>query len=349
MFGILLEITEFTLDLGGRCCKIIVRYIPNIYVERMMDLAYQLTTRTGRSFYEVTSAMQNSIRKGDYEVAGYCLWELLPKYTPYLRKRLLVISAEDCFGIITKEILALCEIGNEESLTKAVALLCAAKKNRDADYFVCNLMTSSGTDLDKLELAKQLHSAIRKRDVMAAGRYSAELFQKNRKEFWKMLVDTTGVYYPHLEEEVAALQRSNEQMTKPNEETIFVAKAIVLMWTVRSQKSDLLGYPTMRLDGKMDANDIPVPKPADECRRITGLFPDWAYNWHTTYGKYTLKRDAVHAIENDQWLLTPLEENLFDDCTWNRDINACLLKHNPNRHPIPYDDGKRRPEDKYGV
>ena len=86
-------------------------------------MAYPMLTRTGRSFWEVTSVMQNSIRKGDYELAGHCLWELLPQYTPYLRKRLLVISAEDCYGILTKEILNLCETGTEDSLTRAVALL----------------------------------------------------------------------------------------------------------------------------------------------------------------------------------------------------------------------------------
>lgn len=110
-----------------------------------MNLAYQMTTRTGRSFWEVTSAMQNSIRKGDYEIAGYCLWELLPQYTPYLRKRLLVISAEDCYGIITKEVEALWqghELVNKNKsepkgrifVSKAVLLLCECRKCRDADH-----------------------------------------------------------------------------------------------------------------------------------------------------------------------------------------------------------------------
>ena len=78
-----------------------------------MKLAFQMLTRTNRSFWEVTSVMQNSIRKGDYELAGHCAWELFPGYTPYLRKRFLVISAEDCFGVITKEIVALSEIGDD--------------------------------------------------------------------------------------------------------------------------------------------------------------------------------------------------------------------------------------------
>lgn len=312
-------------------------------------MAYQMLTRTGRNFYEVTSAMQNAIRKGDYDLAGYALWELLPQYTPYLRKRLLVISAEDCYGILTKEILPLCEYGTEDSLTKALALLCSAKKNRDADYFVCNLMyADQPSGLDKHTLMQSLSKAIRKRDMLATGRYAAELFKLSRKDIWKVLNETMLVYYPFLESEFAALQKSNDIMTKPNEETIFVAKAIVLMWTKRENGDDYFALPNMDLWCPFRMDAISVPKPIELCPKVNGMFPEWAYNWHTTYGKYTLRRDAVHAIENDQRLLTPLEVNLFDNCSWNRDINACLMKHNPNRYRLPFDDRKPTVEQMYG-
>ncbi len=316
----------------------------------MMKLAYQMLTRTGRSFWEVTSVMQNAIRKGDYEIAGHCLWELLPEYTPYLRKRFLVISAEDCFGVITKEIVALSQIGDEDALTKALTLLCRAKKNRDADYFVCNLMTNDNpTGMDKNALLRELFPAIRNMDVGSAGRLCMEMFKKNRKALWEFLIEMSRMYYPHLEDEILALNVANEKMTsKPTEETIYVAKAIVLMWTCREPKEGMLAIPEMKFDSLLDPSKIEIIKPADRCTRVDGNFPDWSYNWHTVYGKYTLKRDAVHAISNDQRILTPLEENLFDDCTWNRDINACLLKYNPNRYRLPYDDGKRDPGEKYG-
>lgn len=298
----------------------------------------------------MTSAMQNAIRKGDYDVAGYAMWELLPQYTPYLRKRLLVISAEDCFGVITKEVAALCDIGDEESLTRVLSLLCMAKKNRDADYFVCNLMTlNNPTNSTKEMLSQELFSAIRKMDVVKAGEYSMELFKKNRKFLWKLLKDMTVMYYPHLFAEVEALCKANETVTKPSEETIFVAKAIVLMWTCKEPVERILGYEAMDFDNLLNTTDIPVPYRLDDCKKINGLFPEWAYNWHTYHGKYKLGRDAVHAIENDQRLLTPLEENLFDDCSWNRDINACLLKHNPNNYRLPFDDGKRNPGEKYAT
>lgn len=314
-------------------------------------MAYEMKTRSGRSFYEVTSAMQNAIRKGDYDVAGYAMWELIPGYTPYLRKRLLVISAEDCFGVLTKDVMSLCEAGDEESLAKALVLLCAAKKNRDADYFVCNLMIPTDPrGYSKEELAQALHKSIRKMDVEAAGLHSRALFKKNRKELWKAILEMTRVYHSGLEDEIEALRDANERMSKPSEETIFAAKAIVLMWTAmkRQNTDELLAYPALDFYGVIDPADIVVPKTLDECPKISGLFPDWSYNWHTYHGKYDLRRDAVHAIANDQQLLTPLEENLFDDCSWNQDINACLQKWNPHRRRIPFDDGKIAPEVKYG-
>lgn len=309
-----------------------------------------MLTRTGRSFWEITSVMQNAIRKGEYDIAAYAFWELLPEYTPYLRKRFLVISAEDCFGIITKEIASLCEIGDEESLTRALSLLCMAKKNRDADYFACNLMTlDNPTNGTKEMIAQELFTAIRCMDVVKAGQLSFELFKKNRKYLWKFLKDMTVMYYPNFFSEVEALCKANDTVTKPSEETIFAAKAIVLMWTCKEPKERILAYKGMDFDNLLKPNDIPVPYKPDGFKKFTGLFPEWCYNWHTYYGKYKLGRDAIHAIENDQRILTPLEENLFDDCTWNRDINACLLKHNPKNHRLPYDDGKQDPAEKYAT
>ena len=64
----------------------------------------------------------------------------------------MVISAEDCYGIMTKEILALKLADDEVNdkskgydrdpifLAKAVLLLCMARKNRDACYVGCNFM-----------------------------------------------------------------------------------------------------------------------------------------------------------------------------------------------------------------
>ena len=109
---------------------------------------YKMTTRRGYDFYEMASMLQKSIRRGDYQKAGFAAYELIDQYRKYLWKRLLIISAEDCYGIITKEIVALKiaddEVGGKDYIfvAKAICLLCEARKNRDACYFACNYMNS---------------------------------------------------------------------------------------------------------------------------------------------------------------------------------------------------------------
>lgn len=106
----------------------------------------ELRTQRGYDFYEVASALQKSIRRGDVKIAGYMALELFPRYAEYCWKRLLTISAEDCYGIITKEIKALYDsfqvinkgkkgeaLKGRVFISKAVLLLCECRHNRDAD------------------------------------------------------------------------------------------------------------------------------------------------------------------------------------------------------------------------
>lgn len=128
---------------------------------------YEIRTQRGYDFYEVASALQKSIRRGDVKLAGYMAIELFPKYAEYCWKRLLTISAEDCYGIITKEIMSLYEafhIVNKGKKTedftgrvfvsKAVILLCLCKHNRDADllsnYIHDKKYNVSDEEIDKL-------------------------------------------------------------------------------------------------------------------------------------------------------------------------------------------------------
>lgn len=111
-------------------------------------MAYNLLTKNGHSMYDMASMLQKAIRRCDYKRAGYAANELFDKYHGYLWRRLIVISAEDCYGIMTKEIIAL-KMAEEQMrepeklfVSKAIVLLCCARKNKDADYFACNLMHS---------------------------------------------------------------------------------------------------------------------------------------------------------------------------------------------------------------
>lgn len=131
-----------------------------------------LRTQRGYDFYEVASALQKSIRRGDVRLAGYMALELFPRYSEYCWKRLLTISAEDCYGVITKEIMALYEafhvVNKGKSgdalkgrifISKAVILLCQTKHNRDSDI-LSNYVYDKKYDLTD-EQIEQLFAEVR--------------------------------------------------------------------------------------------------------------------------------------------------------------------------------------------
>lgn len=127
-------------------------------------MGYDLTTKHGYNMYDMSSLLQKAIRRADVEKAAYAANELYERYNTYLWKRLLTVSAEDCYGIMTKEIVALQQAddfvnkgkkGDDRNtlfVAKAVILLCLARKNRDADYVACNFMYPDRTlDPDEIE------------------------------------------------------------------------------------------------------------------------------------------------------------------------------------------------------
>jgi len=122
---------------------------------------YELRTVNGYDFYEVASAMQKAIRRGDAKVAGFFALELWHSgYRDYVWKRLFTISAEDCYGLITSEIEALWqghELVNKKAknpkgrifVSKAVILLCEVRKSRDADHLQNFIYDRKDVDVEK--------------------------------------------------------------------------------------------------------------------------------------------------------------------------------------------------------
>lgn len=122
---------------------------------------YKLRTVNGYDFYEVASAMQKAIRRGDAKVAGFFALELWHSgYRDYVWKRLFTISAEDCYGLITSEIEALWqghELVNKKAknpkgrifVSKAVILLCEVRKSRDADHLQNLIYDRKDVDVEK--------------------------------------------------------------------------------------------------------------------------------------------------------------------------------------------------------
>jgi len=109
---------------------------------------YDLLTFRGYRLEILASALQKAIRRGDAKLAGIVAFEIATKYRDYLWRRLMTIAAEDCYGLVEQEIIALYEAdkivqsGRKEKgrvfISKAVVLLCREPKCRDADHLtVC--------------------------------------------------------------------------------------------------------------------------------------------------------------------------------------------------------------------
>lgn len=123
-----------------------------------MTKRIKLQTTRGYDFDLATSAMQKAIRRADAKISGYFAIELfMSGYDEYVWRRLLTISAEDCFGIITKEIWALYEsythnkkAGKKQRIfiSKAVIILALSMKSRDADHLT-NLIYDKWGILEK--------------------------------------------------------------------------------------------------------------------------------------------------------------------------------------------------------
>lgn len=149
----------------------------------------QLLTKNGHRLSDMSNLLQKSIRRGDPNLAGYAANEMFGRYHAYLWRRLFTISAEDCYGVITKEIVALKQADDTVNakrkgydkekvfVAKALTLLLYCKKNRDACYLACNHMLSERilkkeeyVDIDNCEFDGELpdyctdcHSSIGKK------------------------------------------------------------------------------------------------------------------------------------------------------------------------------------------
>ena len=115
-------------------------------------MGYNIKTPNGYDLFEMSSMIQKAIRRSDIPHAAYAANELGGKYRKYLWKRLLTVSAEDCYGIMTKEIVAFtagrrvrkqkAKIGetNDLFIAKAVIFTVHGTEEPDADYVACNFM-----------------------------------------------------------------------------------------------------------------------------------------------------------------------------------------------------------------
>jgi replication-associated recombination protein RarA len=116
-------------------------------------MSFRPTTQQGYSLFDVMSALQKAIRRGEAGTAVYFGLELWPNFHNVLWKRLHVISAEDVAGCVTQEIRALheafefCNKGVKAHdkpegrlfVAKAILLLAVSNKCRDSDHAIIYL------------------------------------------------------------------------------------------------------------------------------------------------------------------------------------------------------------------
>ncbi len=104
-------------------------------------------TKSGKNMYDMLSLLQKAIRRGKYREAAYAANELESTFRKVLWSRILVITAEDCYGVITKEVMQLKKKddfrNDNELIGQAIAIMCKALKSRDACYFSCNFVLDS--------------------------------------------------------------------------------------------------------------------------------------------------------------------------------------------------------------
>ena len=163
----------------------------------------KLLTKRGYELLDCASALQKSIRRGDYKIAGYFAHELVASnYYNYVWKRLLTIAAEDCYGIISTEIEALHnsfkfinktkkrgdKIKGRIFLSKAVIILCTAKKSREPDHLQC-LVYDKKIGITDQEIEDELKTIDDCNDVYELPEYTFDVHTKTGRRKGKTKKD----------------------------------------------------------------------------------------------------------------------------------------------------------------
>ena len=132
-----------------------------------------MKTKNNLDAYEVISALQKDIRRGNEESAMHWALELCPRYEYWMWQRLIVIAHED-IGIANPEVLGLIPAMRESYmefrrrgrgavrlvLANAILLLARSPKSRLADHFQCavNQDMLHGTHFPIPDYALDIHT-----------------------------------------------------------------------------------------------------------------------------------------------------------------------------------------------
>ena len=296
---------------------------------------YELKTTNGSNMYDISSMLQKALRRGLLVDASYSANELKGRFRNYMWKRLLTMSAEDCHDFMTKSVLSLMQKDDlapaDENIENAVGMLAYARKNRDSDYFACNLLNSRDRkELHSIEptvtesckrqyptknghsmfdVSASLVDSVFECNYEMAGYCANELMVRYRSYLWKTIfqickrINENGT----LLGEISALKTVDEsQAGSVNDSSIFVAKAVVSL--IKSVK-----FGTSLMNRFNAYQTIPLKQFDGKFRQI----PDYVYDCHTLKGKMKGKTKEMFVVE-EQNALKPLFECEFDKSPWDR-------------------------------
>ena len=296
-------------------------------------------TRNQYNMYEISSLIQKAIRRRDAELAYFASNELIPYYRNYLWKRLLTVSAEDCYDMITGRIMELHKLDNSVEdlqnrayIATAVSVLLNARKNRDGDYFACNLLNSRDkADIGKyveepicdktcstknghcmFDLANCFRLAIEAQDDVMAGYALNELLVYYRKFAWRtIIISAKETGYEEVVNEMYALRDADEQTKQAS--TIFYSKAVTILLKVKK-------YGTIDIYKKDFPFNANVDLSVYDKRHYA--IPDYVYDCHTYIGK-ARKRTKEMFVVAEQAGLTPHQKGEYDDKSWEHYFWLC--------------------------
>lgn len=293
-------------------------------------MSYQLLTKNGHNMFDVSSLVQKAIRRQDLEYACYAAREMMYKYRSYLWKRLLVVTAEDCFDLVTRPIFILKQRDDECSnlyetkhISQAINLLVNTRKSRDADFFACNLLNSKfkqdvcpegegylvtrhGHDLK--EMASLLRELILSVDGDKCGYVANEIRNWYLGLFWFVVNNVAKeLGYPSVIREIEVLCYLD--MSKPVKDTTFIyaAKALTILMRV-AERGNADFYQMFDVHEYVDIASF------DKMRVI----PMYTYDCHTIRGRKMGLTDADFIV-SEQAALKPLELGWYDERDWGRD------------------------------
>ena len=291
--------------------------------------------------FEVSSLIQKAIRRSNRDYACYAANELMPRFRNYLWKRLLCVSAEDCYDTVTGHIVALKQADDSQGwqqksplfIEKALSLLLAARKNRDADFFACNLLNSrdriwldedgsisnsSGcytkNGHDMFLVSSLLERAVMSKDDVKAGYLANELMVRYREYLWKRLIAiASNLNFQAITSEIVALRKADDmQPTTSIKSSIFVAKALVILLNV--VKYGCCNF----FVNDFSCHDVCL-KDYDNRKMI---IPDYVFDCHTHRGKQ-IGRTKQEFVVSEQAALTPHKVGEYDNRSWERFFYLC--------------------------